>query len=70
MTLQQLYAYCENIQRDSTLVVFDTYVEYMLDSAPVFCETFDEMPWELATADVRRFRIEGDTLYVWVEVDE
>ena len=70
MTLQNLFVYCDTFDDDTVFVVFDTWVEYKMVMAPIASSTFDELPWEIATGDLRKFRIEGNTVYAWVEVDE
>ena len=70
MTLLDLFTNCDSLEDNTRFVVFETWTEYKLDLAPIATGTFPDLPWEIATADVRKFRWEDNTVYAWVEVDE
>lgn len=68
ITITDLYLRCSDLPAETRIVVFEDYKSYSLDTAPIFDGEYDEMDADLAFANVARFRLEKNTLFV--ELDE
>ena len=69
MTVTEFFIACDIIDTETVFVIFEDYVSYANDLAPVDFGTFDQISSESAGANVRKFRFSEteNKIYMWVE---